>query len=256
MKRKVLVTLGVIGGAVILLFIVNATAAAIATPAEGEFDYASNADARQKLGCPDSAIDREGTVYKTVAIGEQCWFAENLAVSTHRDGSEVVDSSIINLEKYGRLYRFSSVANPAGLCPEGWRVPSDADIQALETFLGMPGDELNGLRWRGDKVSQAIKKYDVAFSWTDEEKQGINNTGFALLPAGETLPVVGAVAEGSYAGLWTSTVAEDGKIWARYITWNALHPSNTGIWRRTVNNDSRTYSVRCLQGEPTPEEAP
>ena len=256
MKRKVLIAFGGIIGVAILMFIVNATAAAIATPAEGAFDYASNAEARQKLGCPDSAIDREGAVYQTVAIGQQCWFAENLAVNTHLDGSEVVDSALINLEKYGRLYRFDSVANPAGLCPEGWRVPSDADIQALETFLGMPGSELNALRWRGDRLSQSIKKYDVAFSWTDEEKQAINTTGFALLPAGERLPIVGTVAEGSYAGLWTTTVAEDGKVWARYITWNALHPSNTGIWRRTVNNDSRTYSVRCLHGNPSPKKAP
>ena len=249
MKRKILLVIGILFALVVLTLIVNATAAAIATSADGAFDYASNADARKKLGCPDSATDREGTVYKTVAIGEQCWFAENLAVSTHRDGSEVVDSAVIHLEKYGRLYRFDSVANAAGLCPTGWRVPSDSDLQELEAFLGMPASELNELRWRGQQVSRAIKKYDVAFSWSDDEKETINSTGFALLPAGETLPLIGAVAEGSYAGLWTRTVADDGKIWARYITWNALHPSNTGIWRRTVNNDSRTYSVRCLHGE-------
>ena len=249
MKRKVFVGLAILVGGILLFVAVNAVGAAFATSAEGAFDYASNAEARKTLGCPDSATDREGRVYKTVAIGEQCWFAENLAVSTHRDGSEVVDSAVIDLEKYGRLYRFDSVSNAAGLCPTGWRVPSDSDMQKLETFLGMPASELNELRWRGQGVSQAIKKYDVAFSWSEDEQKGINTTGFALLPAGETLPVVGAVAEGSYAGLWTSTVADDGKIWARYITWNALHPSNTGIWRRTVNNDSRTYSVRCLYGE-------
>ena len=198
------------------------------------------------MGCPDTATDVEGNSYRTVAIGEQCWFAQNLAVNAYRDGSPVEGSAVIDLKRYGRLYVFDSVSNVAGLCPDGWRVPSDADVQALEAFLGMPSDALQELRWRGDGLSQAIKQYDVAFSWSEEEKSAVNTTGFALLPAGERLPVLGPVAEGAYAGLWTSTTDDDGKVWARYVTWNALHPSNSGIWRRTVRNDGRAYSVRCI----------
>ncbi len=89
---------------------------------------------------------RDGKVYKTVKIGEQVWMAENLNVSTFRNGEPILqtitktdwenaiknkkpawcyyDNDIKNGEKYGKLYIWFAVNDPRGLAPIGWHIPT------------------------------------------------------------------------------------------------------------------------------------
>lgn len=209
------------------------------------FDFAAQRPARAAAGCPDDVTDVEGHVYPTVLIGEQCWTAANLKTAHYRDGSDVEDTVVIDLEAYGRLYRFAQVASDKGLCPAGWHVPSDEEVQTLERAVGLPEAALQGTGWRGETdPARTLKLSDSAFSWTAEEEAEVNRTGFSFPAAGESIGLFTG-ASGLYAGLWTSTRADDDTAWVRYFVWLAVNPRSGRIWRDHVD-DERAYSVRCL----------
>ena len=64
--------------------------------------------------------------YETFAIGGQIWMAENL--SENLPGSRCYNNDYINCATHGRLYSWALAAEA---CPEGWRLPSDEDWNAL-----------------------------------------------------------------------------------------------------------------------------
>lgn len=128
---------------------------------------------------------RDGKIYKTVKIGTQTWMAENLNVSTFRNGDPVPEAQsdeewVIkkaawcyykndpkNGEKYGKLYNWSAVKDPRGLAPEGWHIPSGAEWNTLSKFLG-------GIAAAGTKMRSKT-------GW-DENGGGTNSSGFSGLP--------------------------------------------------------------------------
>ena len=95
---------------------------------------------------------RDGQVYKTVAIGDQEWFAQNLNYD-YRDGSKRLNScyndSLAYCAKYGRLYKWNAAVDSLGLlseaninpdykydyvqgvCPEGWWIPHSSELYEL-----------------------------------------------------------------------------------------------------------------------------
>jgi len=103
---------------------------------------------------PNTVTDIDGNVYPTLVIGEQEWMAENLRVTRYRNGDLLLfdqpfniwqvsseglwayyDNNPENGAVYGKLYNWNAVANAKGLCPVGWRVPSDNDWQQLVEFV-------------------------------------------------------------------------------------------------------------------------
>ena len=76
---------------------------------------------------------RDGKVYKTVKIGNQTWFAENLAyklntpafLSNNRDSSAVT--------KFGYFYTWEEAKQVA---PPGWHLPGKEELDVLYTTLG------------------------------------------------------------------------------------------------------------------------
>ncbi|HMR18608.1 MAG TPA: fibrobacter succinogenes major paralogous domain-containing protein, partial [Sphingobacterium sp.] len=130
-------------------------------------------------GAAGGIVDIDGNVYETVIIGGQEWTKENLKVTHYNDGTPIhtglsnsewaattvgayaiypygnvegIESSEEMVAKFGLLYNWYAVDNPKGLCPEGWRVPTDNDWKDLERTIGM-GEEVNDAAWRGDKAA-------------------------------------------------------------------------------------------------------
>jgi uncharacterized protein (TIGR02145 family) len=80
---------------------------------------------------------RDGEVYKTITIEDPLtgtnitWFAENLRYQTPK--SWTYENNPKYLKTLGRLYHYDALASA---CPRGWRVPTNADWNALINEFG------------------------------------------------------------------------------------------------------------------------
>ena len=202
---------------------------------------------------------RDGRWYKKVKIGNQTWMAENLNFGGNADYPYVATNSLCykddstNCLKGGRLYLWNGAmnyfsgeideSNHQGACPVGWRIPSQADWEELESSL-----ELNGLN-----LNALIAQYNKYPSAT-------NSTGFTALPAGYVFWSM------NYAGVMSQTF-NDGKgfYWhlpnSPYVT--AIQKvdglitmsygtrASYGILGGGLNASAEPYlPVRCIENAP------
>jgi uncharacterized protein (TIGR02145 family) len=161
--------------------------------------------------------DVEGTVYKTIKIGNQVWMAENLRTTKYRDGSSIpyvftffdwrnlttgarcqTHWGVANTATYGYLYNWYAVKDSRGLAPAGWHIPSKTEWQVLIDFLG-------GSAAATDKLKEAGSAH-----W-DLNNTANNSSGFTALGAGFRFEDGNypAVSGGSpaHASWWSSTPA-------------------------------------------------
>lgn len=186
----------------------------------------------------------DGAVYRTIQLGDQLWIAENINRGEIIDGStDQKDNGIIEkycydnnpvlCEKYGGLYQWGEAVqydkseSSQGVCPTGWHVPSDSEWKILEIHLGMSGEAVGDLLWRG--VNHGIMI------------QPDGETGFEALRSGNRTFRGGYNEIGSAGYFWTSTIADDGHAWRRGVSIN-----HGGIYR-SKNLKSFGFSVRCLR---------
>jgi uncharacterized protein (TIGR02145 family) len=202
------------------------------------FLFGTRLEAQTKI--PDSRT------HKTVKIGNQIWMAENLDVSTYRNGDiipQVQDPKIwSNLktgawcyyddksemgEKYGKLYNWYAVNDPRGLAPEGWHIPSDAEWTKLSEFLG-------------GKIASS-SKIKSSRGWA-KDGNGTNETGFTALPGGTRSIELFSFA-GNYGYWWTSTPYDPFSAWNRFLGYNNSDIGRSTGWKQFGN------SVRCVKDE-------
>jgi uncharacterized protein (TIGR02145 family) len=196
--------------------------------------------------CGTSTVTYDGHAYTTVLIGTQCWFKENLRNDNYRDGTAIPGNLTASawstttsgaqadylqygayLADYGRLYNWYAVANPAGLCPSGWHVPTDTEWTALETQLG------------GSPVAGA----EMKVSWSNSPSwDGTNSSGFSALPGGSRTHDNGAFDNLRSHGFWWSS-SPDGLSGGWY---RILVSANSSVIRYNWNARAG-FSVRCLQ---------
>lgn len=113
----------------------------------------------------DMRSQNSSRVYKTININGKCWMAENLRYSGVPYGTKLDDASG---EKYGRLYQYSDVVRN-NACPSGWRLPTNAEVQALINYLG--GDSYAG------KKAKAGNYWAYAAGITQENTSGFSALG-------------------------------------------------------------------------------
>ena len=98
---------------------------------------------------------RDGHEYHWVKYGNLDWMTENFSYDINDANNSSIyqpDYDFYNktnteyLAKYGRLYTLNGALKA---CPEGWRLPTDADWQNLERTLGMSAKDAAGTDWRG-----------------------------------------------------------------------------------------------------------
>ncbi len=133
--------------------------------------------------------DIQGNSYKTIILGEQTWFGENLNVSKFKNGDEIPEAVTMeewdtagqegnpawcyfnndpkNGEIYGKLYNWHAVNDPRGLAPKGTHVPN---IEEWNTLVGL----------LGENAAQHLKSTK---GW-HESSNGTNKSMMNFLPGG------------------------------------------------------------------------
>src|ERR1035437_4685727 len=113
--------------------------------------------------CPGTeTVIYSGKTYHTIQIGPQCWLKENLDIGTRINGSvnQTNNSTIekycynddpANCTTYGGLYQWNeamqyvTTSGTKGICPEGWHLPTYAELQTLSTAVGGNGNALKAI---------------------------------------------------------------------------------------------------------------
>ena len=136
----------------------------------------------------------DGKMYTTAQIGSFCWFKENLNVGIQINGSQnqtnngvkekyCFDDLESNCEIYGGLYQwdemmqydslpYDSLPGAKGICPEGWRLPTNTEWMATSQFLGDSA-------FAGGRMKES-----EFIHWNSPNSGGANSSGFTALPAG------------------------------------------------------------------------
>ena len=188
------------------------------------------------------------TDVKEVKIGTQTWLTTNLDVSTFQNGNPIpeaktaeewknagknkkpswcnYENDVENGKKYGKLYNWHAVADPKGLCPKGWHVPTVAEWKTLRDFLGK---------------ESAGAKMKSSNGW-NENGNGSNQSGFSGLPGGERMINEKFYNLGKDGNWWSSTGSSD----AEYPRIFNLHNSYNDV---SDYGKDKEYgmSVRCLK---------
>ena len=207
--------------------------------------------------CGDAVI-HEGEVYSTVAIGDQCWYRENVrflpAVSPPTIGSEddggahayVLDyfgteldeaKSMENFPSQGSLYNYVALVE-WDICPVGWHLPSDEEFQELELFLGIDEAQVNQFGLIGVDEAALLKASPTETpSWN-----GTNDYGFSAIPSGSRW-FLGESFSGPES-VWFST--SDVYSADRTIA-HRLYESLPQIERNRWGHIHDAHSVRCIK---------
>jgi uncharacterized protein (TIGR02145 family) len=184
-----------------------------------------------------TVTDIDGNVYGTVRIGGQCWIKENLQVTHYRNGDEITsdldsaewqtaatgatciyEDSAALATTYGRLYNWYAVADPRGLCPQGWHPPSATEWQLLEQTLGLPANAAGNLGMRGIAENVGGKMKSVSALWTAPNGGATNSSGYSALPAGTRGTNSLYYGLNTSATWWSVTEASSTTGWSRYLS--------------------------------------
>jgi len=191
----------------------------------------------------------EAIEYKTVNVNGLDWMVENLNVLTFRNGDTIPEAQTPvewtdagkaekpawcyyenkseNGTTHGILYNWYAVTDARGLAPEGFKIPSEAEMKDLIKFLG------------GEKTAGA--KLKSSSGW-DEPGNGNNESGLAILPSG-TRTYNGAFNNlGTFGYLWSNTDQRDFNAWHLAVN----HKSSIGKTYPSLK--AAGFSVRCVKG--------
>ena len=206
-----------------------------------------------------TTVTFDGYTYDLVAIGSQCWFAENLrtthyangdsipgnltrfewtstttgATTIYGEGSSTVyngsDDEVANLEAYGRLYNWYAVDDSRSLCPTGWHVSTDGEWTDLTDYLG--GSSVAGTEMKSSPEDSP--------SWN-----GTNTSGFSALPGGLVYWDGNFSAEGLFGLWWCASSSGSPGTWSR-----GLYHDNDNVGSGNDDILPVGFSVRCVRDE-------
>jgi uncharacterized protein (TIGR02145 family) len=168
---------------------------------------------------------RDKKTYKTVKLGEQVWFAENL--NFEAKGSKCYDDKPDNCKKYGRLYNWMTAFEA---CPSGWHLPSQEEWRTLTDFFG---------GW-----SVAGKKIKAKSGW-NKNGNGTDDFGFAALPGGHH---DGTFTNVGNFGYWWTASEGDGSAELTTAVYFVMYMSDDNEkFGDNLYDDGDLNSVRCIK---------
>lgn len=200
--------------------------------------------------CPGiPTIEYEGRVYHTVHIGTRCWLRENLNVGTRVDVNVsqtnngqiekyCYDEDEHNCEIYGGLYQWNEMMQytsgtlSQGICPDGWRLPNQADWNNLIYSNG-------GYDIAGGKLKSTGTIEEGTGLWHFPNDGTTNSSGFTAEPAG--IACYSYDSQGYSAWFWVSESISSTESIYIALQQNSSTVSNYYMFK------SYGLSVRCLK---------
>ena len=196
-----------------------------------------------------SSLSFDNYDYPIVAIGDQCWFAENLRTTVFGDGTiipEETASNFPNLNSPARTsynaatstfnaqgYLYNGIAattsQHGGLCPSGWHVPTELDWMELESYLVVAG--------HGKRMGEALKSES---GWA-QNGNGTDDYGFNGSGGGHAWPDGNTYSLNFYGTYWSSTSTSSGDVMQRTLSSGSNQLNRSEYWAVTG------CSVRCLE---------
>ncbi len=184
----------------------------------------------------------------TTTIGTQTWMTQNLDVDLYNNGDSIpyvefnsdwqqlktgawcyyLNDSEYGLE-YGRLYNWYAVTDPRGIAPQGFRIPTEQDIDTLYNFLC--GDS----KFCGGHIKATTEE------WFSPNVGATNLTGFNALPAGMRNIDGDFTDLGLSTSFWTINEVND----LSASMFRVVH--NSSIFIRDYDYKGQAFSVRCIQ---------
>jgi hypothetical protein len=102
----------------------------------------------------NQVTDIDGNAYRTIAIGNKVWMAENLRTTRYRNGDLIThiqdaaawgastsgaychyNKDTGHIVTDGRLYNWYAINDKKNIAPEGWHIPTEEEITALVSWF-------------------------------------------------------------------------------------------------------------------------
>ena len=210
--------------------------------------------------------DADGNHYAVVHIGTQTWMAENLKTTKYRNGETIpnvtnnaswaslttgamcdYNNVVANGSKYGHLYNWHAVTDSRNIAPNGWLLPTDAELTNMQNYLITNGYNFDGAI-SGNKIAKSLAATTDWFTSTfigaiGNDLSRNNNSGFTVLPCGyrDNNGVFNSINEDGY--LWSSTMGSTTDALSRNLKY--IYSDLYGV-SSPINYG---FSIRCIRGE-------
>ncbi len=218
----------------------------------------------------DGTIRNQGGYYRTVLIGSQCWLKDNLNIgnmilSTSTSANNTTfekfcqDNDLLNCNLFGGLYKWDEAMDYfyenngfQGICPDGWRVPTDSEWHVLENYLKNDGQNCDPNRDGSMSCLEAGDKLKTTILNSTPPWTGSNSSGFSALfnPLMESngtffhpnlIDPVNTWDSYNWTSYWSSTQSSDNEALVRLLS------SNSKGIQRESRVKTGAHSIRCIK---------
>lgn len=194
--------------------------------------------------------ERDGHVYRYTTIGDQVWMAENLAYEKkffNENGTELEsvcsDNACYYLPFNGM---YPSFLLKDSLCPQGWHIPSNDEIDVLFKNVG-------GYRYAGRILKSKTGWGNIN---PDEESNGTDDCGFNLESGATVLTDYSGLAMSYYGSFMSATQTQDSSVYSEGtdgvkhypdVFYTYLFASRADSVMRWEESYSLTDHIRCTK---------
>jgi uncharacterized protein (TIGR02145 family) len=209
--------------------------------------------------------DIDGNHYQTVLIGSQCWTQSNLRTSRYINGDSVVtglsDSSWSTTNQgafiisqypsdFGFYYNHYAAIDSRGICPSGWRLPSENDWNLLIKTVDNLADTgcINWCEqstWGAMSLKSSISYPHSPIGWSLAYVggPGSNSSGFTSLPAGviSTMGHFIIPSSNRWTNYWSTSIHNSPNVPTRMME------RDTYKIFKALENQKYGFSIRCIK---------
>jgi uncharacterized protein (TIGR02145 family) len=220
-------------------------------------------------GTPGSGVtDVDGNSYGSTVLGNgQEWMTSNLRTSKYANGDEIpnvtgnyswqvdhgqaeppvgacasINHQPSNDAAYGKVYNGAAVKDNRGLCPSGWHVPTNAEWEAMVSYID--ADAVNLGQTGNSTISYAaggVLKATGTQLWDSPNNNATDGVGFRAVANGQRSFSGDFMEQGTHGFLWSSSNSGPTTL-NRYFMFNA-----TANFGRTSGHYAYGSCVRCIK---------